>query len=69
MSVRIAWDAHDNVACLYDSTSGIAFGQVFTGDESYENAERFLQWLERKSLDARAVQPNTLRELREEFAT
>ncbi len=68
MSVRIAWDAHDDVACLYDSVTGVAFGQVFEDGDSYENAERFLQWLERKGLDARQVQPNTLRELRAEFA-
>lgn len=67
MSTRIAWDASENVACLYDSTSGIAFGEVFDDGDTYENAERFLQWLERKGIDARAVQPNTLRELRREF--
>lgn len=68
MSVRIAWDPEEGVACLYDSVTGVAFGQVFDGDESYEDAERFLDFLARKHLDARAVQPNTLRLLRAEFA-
>lgn len=67
MSVRIAGDLIDDVAVLYDSASGIAFGQVFEAPEAYENAENFLAWLDRKHLDARAVQPNTLRELRREF--
>ena len=68
MSTRIVWDGQEQVAALYDSVSGVAFGEVFRGDESYEDAERFLAFLSRKSLDARSVQPNTLRELRREFA-
>jgi hypothetical protein len=68
VSTRIAWDPDENVACLFDSVSGTAFGQILDGDESYEDAEKFLDWLARKNLDARAVQPNTLRELRAEFA-
>lgn len=67
MSTRILWDPQENVAALFDSVSGTAFGDVFEGEESYEHAERFLDWLARKKLDARAVQPNTLRELRREF--
>lgn len=67
MSVRILWDASDDVACLYDSVSGEAFGQLFDAPGGYEHAERFLDWLAAKKLDARAVQPNTLRALRREF--
>lgn len=67
MSVRICWDAQENVACLYDSVSGVAFGEVFDDGDTYENAERFLDWLARKGLDPRAVQPNTLRALRREW--
>lgn len=68
MSTRIAWDPEEEVAALYDSVGGVAFGEVFEGEESYEDAERFLDWLSRKGIDARAVQPNTLRDLRREFA-
>jgi hypothetical protein len=68
LSTRIAWDPEDDVACLYDSVTGVAFGEVFSGDESYEQAERFLEWLAAKELDARGVQGNTLRDLRREFA-
>lgn len=68
MTTRILWDADENVAALYDSVSGVAFGEVFDDGDTYEDAERFLAWLDRKGIDAREVQPNTLRDLRREFA-
>lgn len=67
MSTRILWDPTEDIAAFYDSVSGFAFGKVFTAPDSYENAENFLAWLTAKNLDARAVQPNTLRALRREF--
>lgn len=67
MSTRILWDRDEQAAALFDSVSGVAFGEIFEGVECYEHAERFLDWLTRKGLDARAVQPNTLRALRREF--
>ena len=68
MSTRILWDPADDKAALYDSASGEAFSLIFEGPEAYESAERFLDWLQHKKLDARAVQPNTLRALRREFS-
>ncbi len=68
MSTRILFDITDSAACLYDSVTGLAFGEIFEGEEAYEDAERFLDWLAHKDLDARDVQPNTLRELRSEFS-
>lgn len=67
MSVRILWDPEEDIAVLYDSTSGYPVGAIFDGGESYEQADRFLSFLTSKKLDARAVQPNTLRALRREF--
>ena len=67
MSTRIVWDPTEDVAALYDSVSGVAFGEVFTAPDGYENAENFLAWLTAKKLDARVVHPTTLRELRREF--
>jgi len=64
MSTRILWDRIDNVACLYDSVSGVAFGELFTGEESYEHAERFLDWL---PLDARTYSAASLTEMRRRF--
>lgn len=68
MSVRILWDGGDNVACLYDSVTGIVFGEVFTGDDSYEDAERFLNWLTTwLGRDPRALPPGELAQLRKSF--
>lgn len=68
MSVRILWDPSENVAALYDSVTGALLGRVFDGDESYEDAEHFLDWLTRwGSHDPRALAPTQLAELRETF--
>jgi hypothetical protein len=53
MGVRILSDRHNDIACLFCSTSDVAFGPVFSdSDEHYadERAEAFTRWLE---LDAR----------------
>ncbi|MCC6381788.1 MAG: hypothetical protein IT304_04725 [Dehalococcoidia bacterium] len=46
MGVRILHDTDRGLACLYDSTSGVAFGPVFEehedGRTAFEMAERFL---------------------------
>jgi hypothetical protein len=65
VSTRIAWDREEDVAVLYDSVTGIAFGQVFEGEESYEEAERFLGWL---PLDAGTYAHEGLVEMRRRFA-
>ena len=65
MSTRIAWDMIDNVACLYDSVSGVAFGEVFDSDEAYEDAERFRKWLE--PTDARKLTPQELSQARARY--
>lgn len=48
MSVHILSDGSEQ-ACLFCSTSGVAFGPVFRADkasgrDAYEQAETFLQW-------------------------
>jgi hypothetical protein len=45
MGVSICKDAWDQVACMYDNTTGEAFGPVFTGPAAGEGAEAFLTWL------------------------
>ena len=45
MGVSICKDAWDQVACMYDNTTGEAFGPVFTGPGAGEGAEEFLTWL------------------------
>ena len=49
MSVRILYDAAEESAVLYCSTSMWAFGPLFTQDddhEAVERAEAFLKWLD-----------------------
>lgn len=43
MGARILEDLHADEACLYDSTSGWAFGPVFKYD-AYAKAKAFLAW-------------------------
>lgn len=45
MSVAVCHDAWAQIACMYDTTSGEAFGPVFTGPGAGEGAEEFLTWL------------------------
>lgn len=68
MSTRILWDATDNVAALYDSVTGLAFGEVFEGDNAYEDAERFVDWcLNWIKVDPRELPPTELIALRKTF--
>ena len=41
MSVRICYDQENNVATLYDSCTGTAFGPVFEGEEAGHDANAF----------------------------
>lgn len=45
MSVAVCHDAWAQIACMYDTTTGEAFGPVFTGPAAGEGAEEFLKWL------------------------
>ena len=45
MGVRVAYDQEVGVACLYCSTSGVAFGPVFDGPDANLEADEFLDWL------------------------
>ncbi len=49
MSVRII--EGKEIACLYDSTSGVAFGPVFTGLDAYDQATHFVWWMETQNYD------------------
>lgn len=76
MGVRIIHDTKNDVACLYDSVSDVAFGPVFYGlDESeagepvdeLEMAEGFRAWLRADARTYSAAELsseyNTFREL------
>ena len=45
MGVRVAHDRRNEIAVLYCSTSGTAFGPIFEGSEADTEAEDFLTWL------------------------
>lgn len=45
MSVAVCHDAWAQIACMYDNTTGEAFGPVFTGPAAGKGAEEFLTWL------------------------
>ena len=45
MGVSVCHDAWAQIACMYDTTTGEAFGPVFTGPGAGEGAEEFLRWL------------------------
>lgn len=45
MSVRVAYDPSQGVACLYCSTSMTAFGPVFADGGALAQAWDFLDWL------------------------
>lgn len=70
MGVRILYDPEAEMAALYCSTTGIAFGQVFyeTGDPHYisarDMADQFIQWLPQ---DARRYSDTQLAEKHAEF--
>ncbi len=56
MGVRILSDRDSNIACLYCSTSDVAFGPVFSdGDEhdADERAEAFCRWFDSDACDWR----------------
>lgn len=55
MSVRILKDQEDGYSCLYCSTTGIVFGEIFSEDE---DANEFLEWL---PIDARKYSDRELR--------
>jgi hypothetical protein len=64
MGVRILYDTSERIACLYDSTSGHAFGPLISEwdiDGSYLDAETladdFLKWLD---VDARQLSEDQL---------
>jgi hypothetical protein len=77
MSTRLT--STEGVVALFDSTSGVAFGEVFPDEDT---AEDFLQWLEWSAAeehtyemgtrtiyaDARDYTPNGLRGVRVKFA-
>ena len=63
MGVRIS---DTNNVCLYDSTTGYAFGPVF---ESLERAEEFLEYLRERDVDdPRRLPARTLHEMHERWA-
>jgi hypothetical protein len=72
VSVRIiiGFETGDSreVAVLYDSVTGIAFGPVFEegedGESSEDRALRFLEWLD---LDARSYAPDEVMSLYREW--
>jgi len=51
MGFWVAHDAHEDVACLYCSTTWRAFGPVFTGPEAFYDAEEFLTWLKKRGAE------------------
>lgn len=51
MGVEVAYDARRLVACLFCSTTGFAFGPLFTGLYADEQAENFLGWLAGPGVD------------------
>ncbi len=55
MSVRII-EGRD-IAALYDSVTGVAFGPVFTGLDAHDQAVHFADWLDD---DARTYSPLAL---------
>jgi hypothetical protein len=49
VSVRVLYDDSEDSAVLYCSTSGWAFGPLFTGNDEHngqERADAFLDWLQ-----------------------
>jgi len=65
MSVRIAYDTGSDVACLYCSTTGWAFGPVFS---CRDDAEDFLAWLEAGELAGALVSRDPRRYRDQELA-
>lgn len=74
MGVRILMDQGSELACLYCSTSGWAFGPTFTGNQATDEtpeecAERFLDWLavrhggDRRNADPRRLEDRELEPL------
>ncbi len=61
MGVRILYDSHSDMAALYCSTTDVAFGPVFSGDDSghdaNERVEAFTRWLRQ---DARTFSDSEL---------
>lgn len=48
MGCRILYDGLKDIACLYCSTSDVAFGPLFSDDgehDAEERAESFVRWL------------------------
>ncbi len=48
MGCRILYDGRNDIACLYCSTSDVAFGPVFCDSDEHdadERAEAFVRWL------------------------
>lgn len=46
----------DNVACLWDSVTGIAFGAIFQGPDALEQANDFCTWCDEAwGLDPRSL--------------
>lgn len=44
MAVQVIYDIENDVAALFCTTSGWAFGPVFEGDEPDQRAQEFLDW-------------------------
>ena len=45
MGCRILFDEDQEIACLYCSCSGVAFGELFHGHDAQDDAQCFIDWI------------------------
>lgn len=64
MGVRTIFDRSEELAALYCSTSGWAFGPIFHGPAADEQAQSFLDWL---NCDPRHLPDLLLRDAKSEW--
>ena len=67
MAVEILWDPRHQVAAMWDHTTDVAFGPVFSGPSADTEVQEFLDWLENGAgetqHDPRAYSPAALERL------
>ena len=48
MALGVIHDQAGRRAAFYDTVTGVAFGEVFEGDDAWEQAQHFAYWLSRE---------------------
>jgi hypothetical protein len=71
MSTRILYDPEQGSAALYDSVTGVAFGEIFDaaddGTPADDMAREFVEYVQGLGHDLRGLDPRTLAGIRERW--